>query len=539
MSKQIKFDHSAGSQPFVTIKLLDANSNIYQVIVAHQNGKNIADLTIEDPLDAHSIARATAVAIANCKEFALGIDQEPYLWTGRNWASANGWIKTISRAMHAYIRSGATKGFGSPTGLHGDIVAEWICTDNHPLDLTAFGQCNGVPVADGVITIEPETGNLLLRPHRPDNHNLRYIPVESSEVFSHYADMQTNDDNSTLLSQFLHQALDPDQFSMIRKWFGLHLIAHKIGNQEKMLYMHGRGGNGKSVIQNLLTHLLTKDAVSTLTVQQLGQSAMIEQLSGKVAMIGSEASVRSDIERLKALISWEGLTVNPKYRDPYQIRPMCLITQASNEEPRFRDDSRAMERRLIVLKMENQIPEDERIPDLANVIMKNEYPALVAFALIGATEIIRDGGLLIPDSIQTWTKEVCREQKSIDHFAEQLEYGNFEISELEIYQAFRMYCKHHNLNQTSMAQFQNDLHAIANRDGKIIERRERAQHYSPQRVVGNDGGLEYLVPQLASSKSTTILLGLRISSNAEIFGPHPVGQPIPGIRRKIHLYEAA
>ena len=51
-------------------------------------------------------------------------------------------------------------------------------------------------------------------------------------------------------------------------------------------------------------------------------------LQHRLAMVGTEGSPDTNSEVLKNLVSWEPLTVNPKYRDPFKLHPMCLVTQA-------------------------------------------------------------------------------------------------------------------------------------------------------------------------------------------------------------------
>lgn len=538
MKNKISIDTSVGQQAYLSITQPFPPHAVFQVVIEHVNGAVLINQCIVDPLDRQSIVHATAKALANCPDLAFGVDGLPYLWHGNHWKNASVWLETVATSMHGLLRTGQVNANSGSKGFYSAVLPAWNATGRQPLDLTAFGQCDGIPLEDGVVGVD-FNGQLIQAPHSATNGNLRFLPVKVADVLTRFHEDETGLAEGTLLKTFLTQCLTPDQLTVMRQWFGLHFVVHKVGNPEKFLYLYGDGGNGKGVLQNLLTTLLTPDAVANLTLQDLKHSAAVELLSGKAAMIASEAKPSADNEALKTLVSWEALTVNPKYRAPYKLSTHVLVTQSSNKEPRFDDESDAIRRRLVAIHMTHRATSSERIPHLAEKIRETEYPELVAFALKGAIEVLKAKRFEVPASIQTWSDTVVRKVKPIDAFIDKLEFGQYEIAELELYAAYKKMSRMQHSSARSLLEFRNELMPRLTRSGHIVERRERAHHYVPQQYVNEHGERVPLVPQLVGQQKLTIYLGMRVSADAECFGSEPIGQHIPTVRRQIQMYQAA
>ena len=538
MKNNILVDLSVGPQPYLSIASPSQAEAAFRVIVEHADGSVLVDIRVEDPMDRMSLVHATAAALAQCDKFGVGVDGQPYLWFGNAWKNSRTWLETVATSMHGLLRTGPVNTGSGSKGFYGAVLPAFRAAGRHELPLTAFGKCSGIPLLDAVIDVTDD-GKLVTTPHRPEHGNLRHLPVLAADVMSRFVDDELGQREDTLLKRFLRQALTPDQLTVVQRWFGLHFVVERVGNPEKLLFLYGGGGNGKGVLQNLLTALLTPDAVANVKLQDLKQSAAVELLAGKVAMIASEAKPETNNDTLKTLVSWEALTVNPKYRDPYRLTPHCLVTQSSNVEPRFDDESEAMQRRVIALNMGHTAPEGQRIPHLAEQVREDEYEDLIVFALKGAIEVLASGRFEVPTSIQKHTASVVRKTKPIDGFIELLEFGNVEIAELELYAAYKKFCKVQHTVPRPLPEFRKELMTRLERGEHEVERRERALHYLPQTYVNDFGERVHLVPQLVGQTKATIYLGTRVSADAEVFGGKPIGQEIPPSRRQVQLFKAA
>lgn len=536
MSKnRVPIDYAVGSQPYIDIvEKSDPKTGVfsYEVSITKPNGKPLMPtVKVDNPMDSSSVAYVTAQAMAKLDTLAYGYNNQPYLWEDPRWVNVDDWMRALSHSMHGLIRTGLLTG-KSAKCFYTLMHATWQSLCKEPMALKPFGKARGFPVQEGVIFVD-DAGNEKFAFHEPANENLHFLPVGAMDVFKEYIKLLNGERDDSLLMRFLRSSLNEDQITTLRRWFGLHLMAHEVGNPEKMLYMWGPGGNGKGVIVGLLRGLVTDDAVATLRLKDLRTPSNLELLIGKLAMVGAEGSPETDNELLKTIVSWEHLTVNPKYRDPFELQPTCLVTQASNPPPHFDDDSDAMVRRVIVLHMAHQPSPEERVVGIAQKVLETEYPLLVAFALRGAVEVARAGTIEVPASVAEYSRGIVRPVRPVDRFFGLLEFGHFEVADDELYEAFRLMCVKQRLPQLPPAEFVSELVVRLERAGKPFLRRQKVTGYPPQVHVNDRSERAFLVPQLAATNDTRLFFGLRIAEGP--YGP-PIGQPIPPTRRGLPVF---
>ncbi|EHL21074.1 primase [Acidovorax sp. NO-1] len=526
--------HPAGqSGPFeIVSSVLPSQTLRYTMQLLRPDGSVLLKVEEDHATDVYSLVDVVAAALANEQTFSYGYDNQPYLWDGRRWVNANVWLQSVSTGMHRRIRSGEYRSKSSAC-FYNTMQALWIASGRKELALKPFGVCNGIPLADGVFEFEGANG-LNVAPHKPENENLHFLPVSCDDVVKAFFEVQLNQCDESLLFRFLRTSLDPDQRKVLQRWFGLHLVVHKVGNPEKMLYMYGGGGNGKGMVVQMLRSLVTDDAVAALRLKDLTIPSNLELLIGKMAMIGAEGSPETDNEMLKTIVSWEELTVNPKYRDPFGLRPSCLVTQASNPTPHFDDDSDAMVRRVIVLHMTYKPTEAEKIQGIAERIRSAEYPLLVAWALHGALEVLQAGTIVVPQSVAELSAEIVRPVRTVDRFFEVLEFGRYEIAEDELYAAYCLHIKKQGLKVQPKAEFFEALMTRLDRKGILYQRRAKVTGYRAQAFMNDRQELSALVPALLAAKHVNAFFGLRIAEGH--FGP-AIGQVIPENRRDLPAFE--
>ena len=222
-------------------------------------------------------------------------------------------------------------------------------------------------------------------------------------------------------------------------------------------------------------------------------------------------------------------------RDPFKLHPMCLVTQASNPAPQFDDDSEAMVRRVIALHMTYEVSEQAKVLDLAEKVKRDEYALLVAFALIGAGEVVEAGTIVVPKSIADFSANIVRPVRPVDRFMDLLEYGHFEVADDELYEAYCQTCVKQKLTQGPRSDFLEAFERRLRRAGRRFLRRAGAELYVAQTYINSRNERPLLVPQLQATEHIDIFLGLRIGQGP--FGP-AIGQAIPEVRRRVPRFEA-
>ncbi len=533
-SNRVDIDHQMGPQKFfklIEVPVPGSADCKYRVEIEGPDGFPFAPIEIDRVLDNKTIVQFVAQELVKNPSLAYGANGVPYIWVGNHWKDANGWAEKLSDSMHSLIRTGELRSKAAAC-FYNSLKWKWSASQNEDLPLKAFGNCKGIPLEDGVIAISDD-GVPSFTPHTPSQYNLHFLPTSCQAVTDAFIELMLGHQDNSLLMKFFRSSLNPDQITTVRRWFGLHLVYNRIENPEKLMYFWGSGGNGKSVIIGLLQGLLTPDAIAAVTLDDLKTPANVERLVGKMAMIGTEGSAKTDCsvnEILKKIVSRENINVNPKYRDPFDLLPECLVTQASNPAPHFNDESEAMVRRVISMHLEYAPTDDEKILGIANKVRSGEeYPLLVAFALQGAMEVMKADTIEIPDSVKDASEMAVRTVRTVDRFIDMLETGNFEIADEEMYVAYTLMCKKQGLKLMPRKEFFVDVEGRLLKRGYFFKRREKATHYVPQAQINEKGVRLLLVPQLREVKSVDIFMGFRIRDTEHGL---PIGGPIHKSRRE-------
>jgi hypothetical protein len=530
---------AAGPQDFLKIRRSKAPKTGYEIEVLGPDKAHLYSLESAEIRDKTSIVVMLAQEMSRDKNFGFGRDQLPYRWTGNHWMPVERWLTSLDYSMHALIRTAVNRRMTSDS-LAFEALSAWQANSTYPLeglDLRAFGDCPGIPFSDNVLTLSP--GSWKVEPHAAKYFNTRVLSLNANTAGECYIGMSMGSYDDLMLVKFLRSTLDEEQQIVFRRWLGYHLVSGRIPNAEKMLYLWGSGGNGKSQLLWLIRSLLGIDACAELRLPDLRVSANIEKLVGKVAMIGSEATTGTDLETLKSLISREPLNCNPKYRDPFTVTPECLVSQSSNYPPEFGEKSDAMMRRTVALHLKSSFLDDStRKEDIAQAIIKEEYALLVGLALWGAEELIDAGRFFIPAAITQQSNEAVAGGNQVHDLADVLEFGPYEIAMPELYDCYVRWCRDEGRTRNMMPRktLLAEVERLAGSRKRIVMQHKKATHYEPQHWVDDIGHRALVHPKLTELSRIDIICGVRVRADA--FGA-AVGQAIPASRQRAHLFADA
>lgn len=553
----VKLDKSAQSSehPYLSIDVYaDKDMEpVYRLqVFSEHSGERLYDIHVRDVLDRSSIVMRLAMELAIDPNFGFGRDGRPYRWLSNRWVECSKWFGGVGLALFAIIRAAGTRtGAESFEGLTESAWRVRSTYDVTGLDLSAFGKCPGIPLLDGVLVPElraPDTPTMTDSngvvsevlaveswrqvEHSPKHQNLRVLNITADDVMDGLARLDHHSYDNSLLAKFLHTSLTPAQAETVQRWFGYHLVLTKVPNADVMLYLHGDGGNGKSQILHLIRGLLGSDAVAEVRLSDLKIQANLEKLAGAMAMLGSEATPDTELELLKALISREPLSCNPKYRDPYTIHPECLVTQASNKPPYFDTRDNAMKRRVRSLKMD-QAHGHKPIRDIAQRIIDEEFPLLTAWALKGAMKVLSAGAFIAPDEIVAESDAEVLAGNPMNEFLEILEFGSYEVAHLELRCVYLEWCRVNGYRALTQQYYKVELERLLRENTKHWASLRGDHRYKVSRWTRN-GRIEAVrEPWGKKAPSRPYLyLGFRVS---EEFAGEPIGQVMPFRREAVAL----
>lgn len=132
----------------------------------------------------------------------------------------------------------------------------------------------------------------------------------------------------------------------------------------KYVLLLGGGRNGKSLLLKMLTAVFGEDNVSNVTRQMIAeQKAPVMELNGKLLNIvfDGQKEYLKDSGAEKTLIAGEKFSIEAKYANvPVAVQTNALFIEGLQEEPKTRDKSSALQKRLVRFLFPNVYPLNHR-----------------------------------------------------------------------------------------------------------------------------------------------------------------------------------
>lgn len=182
----------------------------------------------------------------------------------------------------------------------------------------------------------------------------------------------------------------------------------KLRQPKAVVFVGETAENGKSQVLDAIRGLLPESAISSITANKFGEDRYIVGLRGKLLNAADElsgAAIAS--EAFKAVVTGNPVCGRDVYRSAIDFRPVAQHIFATNTLPRFAGGmDRGVRRRLLPVVFNRVIPVDERIEDIGLRIGCEEADLMLAFAVAGASRLIRQRGFTVPKSsreaLQSW-----------------------------------------------------------------------------------------------------------------------------------------
>ena len=251
--------------------------------------------------------------------------------------------------------------------------------------------------------------------------------------------------------KFLNRVLpDPDLRTFLQTWFGYCLTG--LTSEQVLVFCHGRGMNGKSVLLNVVSRVMGGYA-TTLPFQSLlyneykgggDASPDLARLPGArfVTAVEPETGSRFSESTIKSLTGGDMLLVRHLRQDFFEFDPVFKLTLSGNNRPTIRGQDEGIWRRFLLVPFEVLLPEEERVRDLDDRLFDAEAAGVLNWLLDGC-RLWLDGGLKVPDKVRAETKLYRAESDSLGEFmAERVEEREgATIQAKVIYGAYEEWCK--------------------------------------------------------------------------------------------------
>lgn len=239
---------------------------------------------------------------------------------------------------------------------------------------------------------------------------------------------------------------DMEMADFLRRWAGYCLTGHM--HEKAMLYCVGSlPDTGKSQFVGILQGVMGSyaDSVDIKTLLKTDNKVVynLARLPGVRLVTATEPQQGAtwDDSLIKAVTGGDRTEVRQIRGKPFVYAPSWKLLVAGNNQPNVDSGDTAMLRRVMVSQMNNQIPRERQIPELARKIVEKEGPGVLSWALGGCLEW-QQGGLNPPKAI---TEATSRYSEDADVLGLWLEShcntgDDHEAATCDLYESWKKFC---------------------------------------------------------------------------------------------------
>lgn len=252
---------------------------------------------------------------------------------------------------------------------------------------------------------------------------------------------------------------EPEKHRLLQECFGYCLLTDC--RYEKMFFFVGGGGNGKGTVLSVLTEMIGKENISSLTMRDLSDPKFsLYFLQDKLVNVATELSHRDPVatEHLKTIVSGEWLTAERKHGHKFQFKPYSTMILAMNDLPVVPDRSYGFERRLIIIRFNIRFTDENKDPQLKDKLI-DERDGIFVWAVAGLSRLLSQNDFSIGKALETDKTEFIKALHPLLQFVEEMcEIGEKEFEEAEeLYKGYNKWCKAGNYRALAKNRFTDHL----------------------------------------------------------------------------------
>lgn len=265
------------------------------------------------------------------------------------------------------------------------------------------------------------------------------------------------EEKSPIWNTFLLSLFHEDDIVTLQEYVGYCLVPTTIA--QKALIMTGKGGEGKSVVGEVLQAIFKNSMVQGELHKLQENRFMMAQLENKLLFYDDDlqSSALTDTGTFKKLVTATiPVLVERKGEPHYEMLPYARILASGNKglEACY-DHTEGFYRRLILLrcKEKDKNRKDDKL--LAKKIIKNELEGILNWAIRGLQRLMNNGWeFTISDKTQEAILDARRDGNSIIPFTEDLNTliydDDEEITSSDLYDAYEMWCEDNAMKPLAM-----------------------------------------------------------------------------------------
>lgn len=287
----------------------------------------------------------------------------------------------------------------------GDVKGA-IALAHHTREDVAFFENapDGVAFSNGFVKIS--VAGVTIAPHAPENRaRFAYpFPYEPGPAPKRWLKF--------LYGIFRDDADREERILLVHEFFGGALIGVST-RYDKAIFMQGNGDDGKSTLLDIFRAAMPPDTCSAVPPHKLsGHGGECDyfraSLAGKLCNIVSELPEADLLEStgFKAMVSGDIVSARVPCKPAFSYHPLAAHIFAANQLPTVSDMTEGFWRRILLLPFTRSFRGDpDRDPNVADAIIRDELPAIVAQMVAGAARLVAQSGYTAPASHETAVRE--------------------------------------------------------------------------------------------------------------------------------------
>jgi P4 family phage/plasmid primase-like protien len=200
----------------------------------------------------------------------------------------------------------------------------------------------------------------------------------------------------------------------LQKYFGYSLTGSTI--EQNIVFMHGSGGNGKSVLVNTIGGILNdyaaKATMETFTASNSDRHPTeLARLRGARFVYASETQggKRWNESRIKELTGGEPITARFMHRDEFTFMPTFKLNFLGNHKPELRTVDGGIRRRLHLIPF---LTKPEKPDSGLQEALMAEWPQILGWMIQGCLKWQKEG-LQAPEEVLAATEEYFEDEDAL------------------------------------------------------------------------------------------------------------------------------
>lgn len=240
---------------------------------------------------------------------------------------------------------------------------------------------------------------------------------------------------------------------------------------ENWFLLRGRGRSGKGTFFNVIQHILGRDNVSNITLQNLNDRFKTAELFGKLANIQGDLPStplkEGAVSTLKSVIGRDYLTVEKKGKDPFSFQSKATMLFGCNKVPQNTGDNSESSfwSKLIILPMDKSDTENVDPFFKTRLISGASLNAVFLWAIDGLKRLIENKFVFTVTDESIQEKEAYKEISSnvIKFALEKCEVGDWKdgyyCTKTELMTAYQEWCR---IDGSSSKKYDNVIEELNN-----------------------------------------------------------------------------